>query len=93
MAHRDDVAVADENVGFPEADAPFQHVGGAGGNEDAIAILLELGALMGLAGILDGEVVQTELHLYAGEQFGAGFEQANPHHVAGALGPGAGLVD
>ena len=44
MAHGHHVSAADENVGFAEADALVDDLGGAGDDEQRLAVLLELGA-------------------------------------------------
>jgi hypothetical protein len=66
---------------------------GAGYDEDAVAILLKLGMLMGLAGILDGQRMQIELLLRALQKLVAGFEQADPDDMTGPFRPIAGLLD
>ena len=55
MADRYDVAAADKQMRLAEGNPPLHHLRGAGHDEDAVAILLQLGMLMGLAGILDGK--------------------------------------
>jgi hypothetical protein len=80
-------------VRFAEGDAACDHLRGAGDDEQRLTILLQLRALMRLAGILDGERMQAELRLHAAEQILARLKQADPYHVAGAHYPGAGLVD
>ena len=55
MADGDHVAAPNEQVGLAEGDAPVHHLSRAGDDEQRLAILFELGPLMGLEGILDGE--------------------------------------
>jgi len=74
MADRYDVAAADEQMRLAEGNPPLHHLRGAGYDEDAVAILLQLGMLMGLASILDGQRMQIELLLHALQKFVAGFE-------------------
>ena len=93
MTHRDDVAAADEQMGFAERDAALDPLRGARHDEQRVAILLDLRMLVRLAGILDGEIVQAELRLHARQQFGAGLEQADPDHVTRPPRPLAGLID
>ena len=46
--------------------------------KSAVAVLLELRALMGVLGVLDGEVVQLELALHPQQQLAARLQQADP---------------
>ena len=55
--------------------------------------MLDLGVLVRLAGVLDGELMQVELRLHAPQELVAGFEEADPDDMAGSLRPVAGLVD
>ena len=59
MAHRHDIALADEDVRLAEGDLAVDHLRGARDDEQRVAILLDLGILMRLAGILDGELMQV----------------------------------
>src|SRR5262245_52511420 len=76
MAHRYDVAAADKQMRLAEGHPPLHHLRGTGYDEDAVAILLQLRMLMGLAGILDGQRMQIELLLHALEKLVVGFEYA-----------------
>ena len=87
MAHRHHIAAADEDVGFPEVDAAFDELRGARHDKKSVAILLDLGALMRLAGILDGQIMEPELGLHPRQQFEARFEEPDPHRVTGAFRP------
>ena len=62
----DDVALAEEEMGLAEGDAAVDQLRGARDDEQRVAILLELGALVGVLGVLDGEVVQVELRAARG---------------------------
>ena len=62
---------------------PVDRLRGAGHDEQRVAILLDLGVLVRLAGVLDGEIVQAELRLHARQQLRAGLEQADPDHMTG----------
>ena len=78
---------------FAERDTSIQHLRRTRHNEQSLAVLLELGLLVRLAGILDRKRVQIELLLNAIQQIGAGLEQADPHHMPRTLSPGAGLLN
>ena len=93
MAHGHHVSAADENVGFAEADALVDDLGGAGDDEQRLAVLLELGVLVGLAGVLDGERMQIELRLHPRQQLEARLVQADPDDVAKPPRPFAGVLD
>ena len=73
VPHGDHVAAADEDVGLPEGDAGGRpsHLGQLGGaqhHEQGVLVLLQLGALVGPVGVLDGQVVQAELALHHPQQ-------------------------
>ena len=93
MAHADDVAFADEDVGLAEADPAVEHLRGAGDDEERVPVLLELGAGVRVLGVLDGEVVQPELPLDPQEQLAVGLEQPDPDHVPLGARPLARLLD
>jgi hypothetical protein len=93
VAHRDDVAAADEEMRLAEGDAAVDHLRRAGDDEQAVAVLLDLRPLMGVARILDGEVVQAELALNPPQELVGRLVQADPHDVAGLFGPRAGILD
>jgi hypothetical protein len=61
-------------------------------DEERIAIFLDLGILMRLLGILDGERMQIELPLNPVQKLTAGLEEADPRDIARFLPPLAGLV-
>lgn len=93
MLHADDEAAADEDVGLAEGDAALDQLGGAGDDEERVAVLLDLGPGVGVLGVLDGEVVEVELGLDAEEQVAARLQQADPDHVAVPARPGGGAID
>ncbi|MFK4506258.1 hypothetical protein ABIF81_001436 [Bradyrhizobium daqingense] len=86
MTHRDQIAVTDENVRLAEGDPALDQLRGARDDEQGLAILLDLGTLMGVVGVLDGEIVQVELLLHRAKQRHVGLVQADPDHMTG-LGP------
>ena len=87
VAHRDHVAESDEEVRFAERDPVLDHLRGARDHEQRLAVLLQLGPLVGVAGILDGELVQAEKPLQAAEERVGRFEQPDPDHMARASEP------
>lgn len=93
MAHRHQIAFADEDVRLAEGDAALDQLRGARDDEQSLAILLDLGPLMGVVGVLDGELVQIELLLHGAEERHVGFVQADPDHVSGLGPPARGLAD
>jgi hypothetical protein len=74
-------------VGLAEGDAPVDHLGRSGDHEERLAILLELGPLVGLEGVLDGKLMQAELRLELAQEGEAGLVQADPDHVPGLARP------
>ena len=81
MRDADEIAFADEEVRLAEGDAAVDQLRGAGDDEERIAILLELRALVRVLGVLDGKLVQVELPLDPLEQLAAGLEKADPDDV------------
>ena len=71
MPDADDVAVADEEMRLAEGDAALDQLRGARDDEERVAVLLELRALVGVLGVLDGEVVQVEFALHPQQQLAA----------------------
>lgn len=87
MADRDQEVRADEDVELGEVDLLLgvEVAGGAQDDEEGVAVALQLGALMGLQGVLDGEFVEVELG-GQGVQFGLRRTvQADPGHPVGLL--------
>ena len=93
MAHADDEAAADEEVGLAEGDAAVDQLGGARDDEQRVAVLLELRPGVRVLGVLDREVVQAELALHPEQQVAARLQQADPDDVAVLAGPAGGAVD
>ena len=82
MTDRDQISFADEQMGFAECDAFAVELRGAGDDEQRFAILFDLGPLVGVVGVLDGEIVELELPLHAAQQRHIRFVQSDPDHVA-----------
>jgi hypothetical protein len=76
-----------------EGNPPLYHLRGTGNDEDAVAILLQLGVLMGLGGILDGQGMQIELPLHPLQKIVTGLEQADPDEMTGPFRPLTSLFD
>jgi hypothetical protein len=55
---------------------------GAEHDEDGVAVLLELRALVGAVRVLDGEIVEAELLLHLAEQLLARLVQTDPYEAA-----------
>ena len=73
---------------------PLDDLRGARHDEQAVAILLDLRPLMRVVGVLDGEIVQIELALHAGQQIVmSGSMQADPDDMARLAAPVAGFLD
>ena len=89
----DDVALADEDMRFAERDTAVDQLRGAGDDEQRVAILLELRPLVGMLGILDGEVMQAELLLHPVQQLAVRLEQADPDDMAFLARPFARFLD
>src|SRR5262249_6883227 len=62
-------------------------------DEQRLAVLLDLGVLMSLGGILDGQIMQVELRLHALQQISARLQQADPHDMSWPLRPFARFLD
>ena len=92
MSDRHDVAAPHKDMGLTEGDAAIDHLRSSGHDEEGVSILLELGALVRFSGILDCQVMQSQLFLYPRQQFEAGLQQPEPHHVTGAFRPHAGIA-
>jgi hypothetical protein len=80
-------------MALAELDALVDHLGGAGDDEQAVAVALDLGPLVRLRRIVDGELVEIEL-LLDDSKLGVGrLEQPDPDEMALASRPFAALVD
>jgi hypothetical protein len=93
VADGDDVASSDEDLGLSERDASLNELGGPHHHEKAVAVSLDLGTLVGVPGILDGEPMQPELGLHLFEELHRGLVEADPDDVIGPARPFPGLVD
>ena len=91
MPDATDVTRPDEQMGLAEGDAAIDQLSGAG-NDKSRHHIGRSSAADAAAGILDCKVMQVELRLDCGAGRGR-FEQPDPDHVAGLLGPLAGLLD
>ncbi len=91
MAHRHDVARADEEVGLAELEIAVIEGGGVAGDrgvggelrraqddEQGVAVAFELRPLVGAMGVLDREVVKVEGRLHVVEQSFARFVESQP---------------
>ena len=93
MPDRDDVAAADEDLGLAELDVAVDQERGAQDDEGRLAVLLELGPLVGVARVLDRELVELELPLELAQLVLVGLVDADPDEMAGPRRPGAALFD
>ena len=93
MSYGHHISTSHEDVGLAEGDALVDDLGRSCNDEERLAILLQLGMLVCLAGVFDGEGMQIELRLHPGQQVIAWFEQTDPNHVARPFRPFAGLLD
>jgi hypothetical protein len=80
-------------VRLAESDPALDQLRRARHDEQGLAILLDLRSLMGVVGVLDGELVQVELLLHRAEQRHVGLVQPDPDHVAGLRPPARSLAD
>ena len=80
-------------MGLTECDPAVDQLRRSRHDEQAIAILFDLGALVGLAGILDSEIVQVELLLHAAEQGQIRLVEPDPDHVSRLAAPVRGFID
>ena len=76
-----------------EGDAAADQLRRPGDDEERLAILLELRALMRLSGVLDRQLMQPEFLLHAPEQLRGGLVEADPDHMPGTRRPFAGVLD
>lgn len=78
MAYGHQEARAKEGVGFAILDALIDHLRGGHHHEQRIAVGLDLGPLVRVARILDGQVVQAEFLLQFQQHIIVGVVQAYP---------------
>jgi hypothetical protein len=93
VPHRDQVAFADEQMGLAERDPALDQLRRSRHDEQAVAILLDFRPLVGMVGVLDGEIVQVELLLHAAEQRQIRLVQSDPDHVSRPAAPVRGFID
>ena len=95
VADRHDVTGADEQVRLAALDPLLLIVPArrAQDQEEPVAVLFQLGPLMGLVRVLDRQVVQAELALHAAQFVLRWLEEAEPDECAVALRPLADLVE
>jgi hypothetical protein len=72
---------------------PIDHLSRSGDNEQSLAVLFELRALVCLEGILDGQLVEAKLSLELPEQIEAWLMQPDPDHMTGAARPLTRVLD
>ena len=89
MPHRNHVVRADEQVGLPHHHLFPDQLRGIEHHEDRIAVGFQLGPLVGVQGVLHGQVVQPERLLDLAQQRQVRFVQAQPDEGAG-VGQNAG---
>ena len=82
VPHRHHIAAPDEDVALAEHHIAALAARSAQHDEQRVAIDLELRALVGDAGVLDGELVQAEAALHHGERRGVGLEEPDPDELS-----------
>ena len=75
----------EEGLDLPELDVLqlLEVAGGLQHHEEAVVVLLELGALVGLEGVLDGELVEVERLADGRELLSGRLEQPDPDEAVG----------
>src|SRR4051794_21621166 len=77
-----------------ELNLAVDELSGAQRDEDRVAVDLELGALMGVVRVLDGEIVQAETLLHGAQQILVRLVQTDPDEITALLGrTGLGKID
>jgi hypothetical protein len=87
------VAGADEHVRLAELDLAVLHLRRAQDDEERLAVLLELRALVGVARVLDRQLVQAELVPDLVEGGVLGLVQPDPHELSRDLQDLADVVE
>ena len=87
VTRRDDEPFSDEQKDLPELDVAVLPAGGLQHEEERVAVDLELGPLMRLDRVLDGELVEVELASHRVELVLGRLVQAEPDERLGAEGP------
>jgi len=93
MAHRDDEAGAEKDVGFAVDDGAAVQGSRVHHHEQGVAILFQLGTLVRPLRILDGQFVQAKRRLQRLHGDAVGTGQAYPHETIGVAEEVAHLVD
>jgi hypothetical protein len=83
-AEGEHIVAADEDIQLADTQLIAYHFDGVEHHEQRIAVLLELGSLVAVACVLDGERVQVELLLHLGKLALGGVLERHPHEAAGA---------
>ena len=82
VAHRHQIARADEQVGLAKTDMAVDGLRGVDGDEQRVAVRLDLGPLVRVVRILDREIVQAEFLLQLAQDAFSGLVQADPDETA-----------
>jgi hypothetical protein len=92
---RDDVILAEEDVGLAELEVTrdLGQVCRAQHHEHRVLVQLELGSLVCVVGVFDGEIVQPELLLHGAQDVLLRFVQTKPDELVVALESPANLLD
>ena len=93
MSYGHHISTSHEDVGLAEGDALVDDLGRSRNDEERLAILLQLGMLVCLAGVFDGEGMQIELRLHPGQQIIAGSNRPIQTTWPGRFDQFAGLLD
>ena len=76
-----------------EGNPTLHHLRGTGNDENALAILLQLGMLVGVGGILNGQWMQIELPLHPLQKIGIRLHQTEPDDMTGSFRPLTSLLN
>ena len=86
MPDGDDVAGADEDMGFTALHPAALQFRRAQHDEQRVVVDLQLGPLMGAMGVFDRQIMQTEPRLDHAQHFLAGLQQSDPDELPGLFG-------